>query len=90
MRQHRLSKHASRDLYANQWGPPRSPKPRGLFARGGRYLLTLARKAATKGFSTRWAVASAVERVIVTSQAVATNPSRHRTKIFPFQKESRS
>jgi hypothetical protein len=36
-----------------------------------------------------WAVASAVERVIVTNQAVATNPSRHKTKILPFQKESR-
>src|SRR5918997_3904782 len=35
-----------------------------------------------------WAVASAADRVMVTIQAVATNPSRQRTKILPFQNES--
>ena len=36
-----------------------------------------------------WAVASAVESVIVTNHAVATKPSRHKTKILPCQKDSR-
>ena len=34
------------------------------------------------------AVASAAERVMVMTHAVATNPSRHRTNILPFQNES--
>jgi hypothetical protein len=47
------------------------------------------RNSGTKGFSTTWAVASAEERVMVTNQAVATNPSRHSTNTLPDQNESR-
>src|SRR4028118_1860065 len=47
------------------------------------------RKPGTSGFSTMCTAASAAERVIVTIHAVATNPSRTRTRILPFQNESR-
>jgi hypothetical protein len=47
------------------------------------------KKLGTNGFSTMWAVASAAERVMVTSQPVATNPRRHRTNSLPLQNESR-
>ncbi len=47
------------------------------------------KEAGTSGFSTTWAVASAAERVIVTSHPVATNPSRQSTSTLPFQNESR-
>ncbi len=40
------------------------------------------------GFSTRCAVASAAERVMVIRKSVAANPSRVRTNSFPFQKVS--
>ena len=45
--------------------------------------------AGTSGFWTMCAVASAAERVIVTTHAVATNPRRMSTSTLPFQKESR-
>jgi hypothetical protein len=41
------------------------------------------------GFSRMWAVASSEERVIVTIQEVATNPSRHRTNSLPPQNDRR-
>src|SRR5215203_6500558 len=42
----------------------------------------------TNGFSTMWAVASAEERVIVTTQAVATNPNKQSTDSLAVQKAS--
>ena len=42
----------------------------------------------TKGFSSRWAVASAAERVIVITKSVATKPSRHRTNSLPCHQGS--
>src|ERR687885_677390 len=47
------------------------------------------RKPETNGFSVMWAEASDEERVIVTMKSVAMKPKRHKTKILPFQKESR-
>jgi hypothetical protein len=47
------------------------------------------RDSGVKGCSTMCAVASAAESVIVTTQPVATNPSRHRMSSLPFQKERR-
>ena len=46
------------------------------------------KKEGTSGFSTTWTAASAAERVIVTSQPVATKPRRHSTSTLPFQNES--
>ena len=40
----------------------------------------------TRGFSMRWAVASAADSVIVMTKLVAANPSRTRTTAFPFQR----
>jgi hypothetical protein len=46
------------------------------------------RNSDTNGFSTMCAVASADERVIVTTQAVATNPKRQSTDSLAVQNES--
>jgi hypothetical protein len=42
----------------------------------------------TCGFSTRCAVASAADSVIVIRKSVAANPSSARTNSLPFQKDS--
>ncbi len=46
------------------------------------------RKGLRLGFSIRWAVASAADRVMVMMKSVAAKPSRASTNSLPFQKVS--